>query len=442
MRLRWWAVALLLAALVPLVPFMREAGAANLFPVTQPVKQWPGRDGKPLNMGYIYFGTADQNPETSPIQMYWDVAGTIPAPQPFRTLNGYIVRPGPGGTPANVYANSDFSVTVKESDGTRVFTQLRSVDLQLALAITGVGTAAAIPIADAGGYYTTDNVEAALQQVATPGFTTLAKLAGSDVLPYLAPTGAVLDYVGTSAPTGWLLMSGLTIGNASSNATARANADTATLFTLLWNSYGNTELPIVDSAGSATTRGASAANDYAANKALPLPDCRGRARVGKDNMGGSTASRITNAGAGIVGTTMGASGGTQTHALTATELTDHTHTASQGTHNHTQDAHAHALTDAHVHSYQLPALVNLTLGGASAVNAGAAAGTNTGGTTGTLSVNNQTATNQAASAGAITVSAASASAAHQNTQPSIIFNVIIKLRCVPRGVDGLMVPVN
>jgi microcystin-dependent protein len=56
-----------------------------------------------------------------------------------------------------------------------------------------------------------------------------------------------------------------------------------------------------------------------------VPDLRGRTVAGKDNMGGSAANRITNAGAGFVGTTLGATGGTQTHALTSAENGTHDH---------------------------------------------------------------------------------------------------------------------
>jgi microcystin-dependent protein len=56
-----------------------------------------------------------------------------------------------------------------------------------------------------------------------------------------------------------------------------------------------------------------------------LPDARGRTIAGRDDMGGSTASRLTNAGAGIVGTTLGVAGGSQTHTLVTAELASHTH---------------------------------------------------------------------------------------------------------------------
>jgi hypothetical protein len=47
---------------------------------------------------------------------------------------------------------------------------------------------------------------------------------------------------------------------------------------------------------------------------------RGRVPAGKDDMGGSAASRITNAGSSIVGTTLGAAGGAQSTTLTAGQI--------------------------------------------------------------------------------------------------------------------------
>jgi microcystin-dependent protein len=49
-------------------------------------------------------------------------------------------------------------------------------------------------------------------------------------------------------------------------------------------------------------------------------DLRGRTIAGKDDMGGSAANRLTNAGSGIVGTTLGASGGAETQTLTLAQL--------------------------------------------------------------------------------------------------------------------------
>ncbi len=153
----------------------------------------------------------------------------------------------------------------------------------------------------------------------------LSKLAAA-VAAALCPTGATLDFVGTTAPTGWLLCSGGTIGSASSGGTLRANADTETLYALLWDSWSNTELPIQTSGGVASTRGANAAADFAANKRLPVPDVRGRVIAGKDDMGGSAASRLTSSYFGI-GTTLGLAGGSQSHTLTTSQMPAHTHDA-------------------------------------------------------------------------------------------------------------------
>ena len=90
--------------------------------IQSPFQQLFDTNGSPLDDGYVYIGTANANPETSPISIYWDDAGTIPAAQPLRTLNGYIVR---SGTPARVYtALEDFSMTVKDRQGRVVFSVL------------------------------------------------------------------------------------------------------------------------------------------------------------------------------------------------------------------------------------------------------------------------------------------------------------------------------
>lgn len=72
-------------------------------------------------------------------------------------------------------------------------------------------------------------------------------------------------------PNGWLKCTGETIGDASSNATLRANADMLALFTHLWT-YNNGA--IYTSGGAGSTYGASAAADFAAHKRLALPDFR------------------------------------------------------------------------------------------------------------------------------------------------------------------------
>lgn len=68
-----------------------------------------------------------------------------------------------------------------------------------------------------------------------------------------------------------------------------------------------------------------------------LPDYRGRVPAGADNMGGVAANRLTTAGSGVDGGTLGAVGGAQTHTLTVGQLAAHGHVLainSGGAHTH------------------------------------------------------------------------------------------------------------
>jgi microcystin-dependent protein len=56
-----------------------------------------------------------------------------------------------------------------------------------------------------------------------------------------------------------------------------------------------------------------------------MPDYRGRVIAGKDDMGGSSANRLTNQSGGLNGDVLGATGGAETHTLTTAEMPAHTH---------------------------------------------------------------------------------------------------------------------
>ena len=84
--------------------------------------QYYDSDGSPLDAGYVYFGESGANPETNPIQVYYDYEGTIPAAQPIRTNSGVIVR---NGSPVRIYSPAvNYSCTVKDKNGNLVFSTL------------------------------------------------------------------------------------------------------------------------------------------------------------------------------------------------------------------------------------------------------------------------------------------------------------------------------
>jgi len=68
-----------------------------------------------------------------------------------------------------------------------------------------------------------------------------------------------------------------------------------------------------------------------------MPDMRGRITAGKDDMGGSTAGRITAAISGTAGTVLGGAMGGEGVTLTTGQMPAHNHSAtmdSQGSHSH------------------------------------------------------------------------------------------------------------
>lgn len=236
---------------------------------------------------------------------------------------------------------------------------------------------------------------------------------------FLYSTGDIRYTFQTNTPAGWMRADGATIGSAASGAT-RANADTQALFTLIWNNTDNDTYHIRDSANVFTVRGASAAADFAANKRMPLPDCRGRVIAGLDL--GGLINRLTPLT--VDSSVVGASGGGETHALTTAELPTHSHPMNHGH----ADTFAVVSGGEHTHQYlsEKPDpganVTTLTNGStifadASLANDGVIAhgGTHGHGLNG--SVTNFTGNTDDTGG----------SSAHRNVQPTIIFNVFIKL---------------
>jgi microcystin-dependent protein len=127
----------------------------------------------------------------------------------------------------------------------------------------------------------------------------------------LCPTATILPYAGLTEPTGFLFCYGQAI-----NRTTYSR-----LFTAISTTYGVGD-------GSTT---------------FNVPDLRGRVIAGQDDMGGSSANRLTGLTDGVNGDTLGASGGTESFTLAESNLPSHTHnfgtltglTSTGGSHTHT-----------------------------------------------------------------------------------------------------------
>jgi microcystin-dependent protein len=163
------------------------------------------------------------------------------------------------------------------------------------------------------------------------------------------PVGVVVPFAGSTSPAGWELCYGQAI----------SRTTYAGLFTTIGTTYGSGD-------GSTT---------------FNVPDLRGRVSAGKDDMGGTAASRLTSTVL-TASNTLGATGGTQTHTLTS---------AQSGV-----PAHSHSIQVANVHTFT--GIIGSTGHG------------------GTVTYNATTENN----------TAANASSAHPITQPTIILNYIIK----------------
>lgn len=139
--------------------------------------------------------------------------------------------------------------------------------------------------------------------------------------PGQVPIGTPVQTISTTVQSGYVSANGLTVGNASSNATGRANADTQFLFNFVWNNCSNAICPIFTSTGSASTRGATPWADFAANKAIAVWNMNGSALMGVDSQGGSSSTRLSGVPfTSGSSTTPGSLMGENLHTLTAGQI--------------------------------------------------------------------------------------------------------------------------
>jgi microcystin-dependent protein len=105
------------------------------------------------------------------------------------------------------------------------------------------------------------------------------------------PAGVKADYFGATAPAGTRWCDGASYAETALPA----------LFAVIGRTYGGTAPNFL------------------------VPDMRGRASAGRDDMGGTAANRLTTAGSGINGIALGAAGGNQSVTLALTQIPPHTH---------------------------------------------------------------------------------------------------------------------
>ncbi len=242
--------------------------------------------GKPLSGGKLFFYKAAT--VAQPQSAFSDTALTLELPNP-------ITLDSAGRVPQFFLADGRIKIILKDVNGV---TQVSADNILVIGASAGDGSSG-------------DAVDA----------TTVAK------------TGDLKHRYGTGSHTGWVRANGRTIGSATSGASERANTDCEALFEYLWAT--DTNLTVTGG------RGSTAAAEWAADKSIALPDLRGRALVGLDDMGNTAASRLTSTYFGTDATVLGAAGGSESHTLTTAQTPSHTHAFTGdalAAHSHTVNA--------------------------------------------------------------------------------------------------------
>lgn len=189
----------------------------------------------------------------------------------------------------------------------------------------------------------------------------------NEIKNYTCPIGSMMAYAGSTAPSFWLLCYGQAI----------SRTEYEKLFAVIGTTYGVGD-------GSTT---------------FNLPDLRGRVVVSLDNMGGTDATRLS------VTNTLGGSGGEETHLNTSAEsgIVAHSHTITEP---NSGQGHRHLIdrdTDAASGTAKSRAVETGT---------GTGASVHTDRQTTGITIDNATAAN--------------AASAHNNMQPYILLNYIIK----------------
>jgi len=291
----------------------------------------------PDEWGWVEFSATASVASQTTFRLVGDQTSNWVANRRWKLRSGSTTR---YGTVVSASYTTETTITVTVDSG--------SLSASHSLAALSVVSGNHVP----ASYVTSNSLSAALASFS---------LSVSAAITVAMPPGAVMPYAGASAPTGWLLCYGQAVDRTTY----------AALFTAISTTYG---------VGDGVTT-------------FNLPDLRGRVIAGQDDMGGSSANRLTNQTGGLDGDTLGATGGAETHTLTEAQMPLH--------------GHPFRTDDTNQGSAQTDSTGGFMLYSDSDANNAAFTGTPT-------AVNGEQ------------IGGTGGGAAHNNVQPTIILNYIIK----------------
>lgn len=170
-------------------------------------------DGQPLENGYVWIGTANLDPQSNPINVYWDDALTQLAAQPIRTRGGYPVN---AGTPARLYVNSDYSIRVTNKNGAAIYNAPEATE-RISSAIISQIDSSEVSYTPAGTGAVATNVQSKLREsVSAKDFGAVGDGVTDDTVAIQAAINALTTGQTLVFPGGnYKLTAGLNIANKS-----------------------------------------------------------------------------------------------------------------------------------------------------------------------------------------------------------------------------------